>query len=77
VVRNRPYAGGFITEHYGEPALGRHALQVEINRALYMDERALSEKPGFAALSARLVAVFAEIAAAWEAESGARRMAAE
>ena len=39
VVRNKPYAGGFITEHYGEPALGRHALQIEINRALYMDER--------------------------------------
>ena len=41
VVRNKPYAGGFITEHYGEPALGRHALQIEINRALYMDERSL------------------------------------
>ena len=33
VIRNKPYAGGFITEHYGEPALGRHALQIEINRA--------------------------------------------
>ena len=32
VARNKPYAGGFITEHYGEPALGRHALQIEINR---------------------------------------------
>ena len=42
VVRNKPYAGGFITEHYGEPALGRHALQIEINRALYMDERTLA-----------------------------------
>ena len=44
VVRNKPYAGGFITEHYGEPALGRHALQIEINRALYMDERSPGEK---------------------------------
>ena len=77
VVRNRPYAGGFITEHYGEPSLGRHALQVEINRALYMDERALTEKPGFAALGARLVDVFAQIAEAWAAGTGLRRMAAE
>jgi N-formylglutamate amidohydrolase len=40
VVRNKPYAGGFITEHYGNPASGMHAVQIEINRALYMDERA-------------------------------------
>ena len=47
VVRNKPYAGGFITEHYGEPALGLHALQIEINRALYMDERTLARAAGF------------------------------
>ena len=47
VVRNKPYAGGFITEHYGEPALGLHALQIEINRALYMDERSLARRPDF------------------------------
>ncbi len=39
VSRNKPYAGGFITEHYGNPSAGLHALQIEINRALYMDER--------------------------------------
>jgi N-formylglutamate deformylase len=39
VLRNKPYAGGFITEHYGDPAAGFHAVQIEINRALYMDER--------------------------------------
>ena len=38
VCRNKPYAGGFITEHYGRPARGLHALQIEVNRALYMDE---------------------------------------
>ena len=38
VAHNRPYAGGFITEHYGRPAKGLHALQLEVNRALYMDE---------------------------------------
>jgi N-formylglutamate amidohydrolase len=38
VTRNRPYAGGHVTRHYGRPVRGIHALQVEINRALYMDE---------------------------------------
>lgn len=38
VTRNQPYAGGFTTQRYGRPATGRHALQIEINRALYMDE---------------------------------------
>ncbi|MFE1601790.1 N-formylglutamate amidohydrolase [Methylobacterium sp. ID0610] len=63
VVRNKPYAGGFITEHYGEPSLGRHALQIEINRALYMDERTLIPKPGFDALVERLAAVFRAVSA--------------
>ena len=61
--RNRPYAGGFITEHYGEPGLGRHALQIEINRALYMNEQSLALTAGFATLADNLAAVFAEIAA--------------
>ncbi|MBM3575385.1 MAG: N-formylglutamate amidohydrolase [Alphaproteobacteria bacterium] len=38
IQRNRPYAGGFITEHFGQPDLGWHALQIEVSRALYMDE---------------------------------------
>ena len=41
VARNNPYAGGFNTEQYGRPAHGRHALQVEIKRSLYMDENSL------------------------------------
>jgi N-formylglutamate amidohydrolase len=46
VVRNNPYAGGFSTEHYGRPALGLHALQIEINRALYMDEDKIERSAG-------------------------------
>ncbi len=61
VVRNKPYAGGFITEHYGEPALGRHALQVEINRAIYMDERGMQKKPRFAAVASDMTQVFAQV----------------
>lgn len=45
VARNAPYAGGFNTEHYGHPARGQHALQIEINRRLYLDERRFSLTP--------------------------------
>lgn len=51
VARNKPYAGGFITEHYGRPARGLHALQIEINRSLYIDEVTLRKKPGFSKLA--------------------------
>jgi len=39
---NRPYAGGFITEHYGRPVRGVHALQLEVNRGIYLDEATLT-----------------------------------
>jgi N-formylglutamate deformylase len=51
VSRNKPYAGGFITEHYGNPAAGLHAVQLEINRALYMDERRYERSESFARLA--------------------------
>ena len=38
VQRNKPYAGGFVTRHYGRPEEKVHALQIELNRGLYMDE---------------------------------------
>ncbi len=47
VACNRPYAGGYITEHYGRPAEGLHAMQIEINRALYMDEARFTKTAGF------------------------------
>ena len=54
VSRNKPYAGGFITEHYGNPAAGLHAIQLEINRALYMDERRYERSGNFRGLAADL-----------------------
>jgi N-formylglutamate amidohydrolase len=54
VSRNKPYAGGFITEHYGNPAAGLHAIQLEVNRALYMDERRYQRSAHFAQLAADL-----------------------
>ena len=47
VERNQPYAGGFITEHYGKPFAARHAVQLEVNRALYMNEATLMPHDGF------------------------------
>jgi len=46
VVRNNPYAGGYTTEHYGRPMVGLHTLQIEINRALYMDEERIERTAG-------------------------------
>ncbi len=50
IARNKPYAGGFITEHYGRPDRGIHAVQLEINRGLYMNERTLVPNAGFNAI---------------------------
>ena len=76
VVRNKPYAGGFITEHYGEPNLGRHALQIEVNRALYMNETSLAMHSGFPGLMEALRTVIAEVATGL-GDLAPRRMAAE
>jgi N-formylglutamate amidohydrolase len=49
---NKPFAGGYIVEHYGRPAAGLEALQIEIHRAIYMDEASLRLKDGAAHLKA-------------------------
>jgi N-formylglutamate amidohydrolase len=61
VSRNKPYAGGFITEHYGQPQRGLHAVQIEFNRRLYMDERSLQKTPEFDRLAVNVAAVVAEL----------------
>jgi N-formylglutamate deformylase len=45
--RNDPYAGGYVTRHYGRPRGNVHALQIEIARGLYMDETTLDKRPGY------------------------------
>jgi N-formylglutamate amidohydrolase len=62
VARNSPYAGGFTTERYGRPDENVHALQVEINRALYLDEAAIAPTAGFDTLKTDLEALFAALA---------------
>lgn len=62
VGRNDPYAGGFTTRHYGRPDRGRHTLQIEINRGLYMDELRIERGAGFAGLRRDLDALVGALA---------------
>jgi N-formylglutamate amidohydrolase len=52
VARNTPFAGGHTTQNYGRPGHRTHALQIEINRALYVDERTLERTTGYARIRA-------------------------
>ncbi|WP_426015145.1 N-formylglutamate amidohydrolase [Caulobacter sp. DWR2-3-1b2] len=63
VARNAPYAGGYTTEHYGRPARRTHAIQVEINRALYMNETTREPTEGLARLKADIETVTRQLAA--------------
>lgn len=51
---NTPYAGGYTTQHYGRPETGVQAIQIEINRSLYMDERSISRLPVFDSVRERM-----------------------
>src|SRR3954464_7504860 len=77
VSRNKPYAGGFITEHYGNPAAGLHAIQLELNRALYMDERRFERSASFGRLAADLETLAKNLAAIAVQELRPYRAAAE
>ena len=63
VTRNNPYSGGFTTQNYGRPRRGMHALQIEINRALYMDEERILRKDTIAGLTRDMAAMLRELAA--------------
>ncbi len=61
VARNAPYAGGYVTQTYGRPIEGVHALQIEINRRLYLDETRITRNPGFESLRATLRQILGEL----------------
>lgn len=61
VSRNTPFAGAYVTQQYGRPHRRQHAIQVEIDRALYMDETLIEPHSGFAEIRNRLQGVIAEI----------------
>jgi N-formylglutamate deformylase len=63
VARNAPFAGGYITQFYGRPDHGVHALQIELARGLYMDEARIERLPGFAGAAARVGRAVGRLAA--------------
>jgi len=63
VLRNTPYAGGFTTRHYGRPQEGLHAMQIEINRGIYMNEATHEPLPEFDRLRDALGHLVATLAA--------------
>jgi N-formylglutamate amidohydrolase len=77
VQRNQPYAGGFTTQRYGRPGIGRHALQIEINRALYMNETRHEKLPAAAAIERLMAGLLEEISSAALTVLPARPLAAE
>jgi len=61
VARNTPYAGGHTTMLHGRVTEGIHALQIEINRGLYLDEENLTRTPGFEVLKRQLASALERI----------------
>lgn len=62
VVRNKPYKGGYVVNHYADVSRNRHSMQIEINRRLYMDEVALKRNDNFDKFKADLAAVSQAVA---------------
>ncbi|GGL81328.1 N-formylglutamate amidohydrolase [Wenxinia marina] len=63
VARNMPFAGAYITQAYGRPARRQHAVQVEVDRALYMNERRVEPNANYEAFRRLMESVVAELAA--------------
>lgn len=63
VARNAPFAGAYTAQHYGRPSRRQHVVQIELDRALYMDEATITPNAGFEAFRRRLMAVAADIVA--------------
>ena len=70
VSRNDPYAGGYVTRHYGRPREHVHVLQVEVARGLYMDEATIEKRAGFGVLRDRLSLVVESLVAALRHDPG-------
>ncbi len=75
VTRNSPFAGAYTVQHYGRPGRNQHAIQIEIDRSLYMDEATITPHEGYPAFKAMLERVIAGISDF--ARATPTRMAAE
>jgi N-formylglutamate amidohydrolase len=76
VLRNAPFAGAYVAQHYGRPSSGMHAVQIEIDRGLYLDEARVEPGPGFEAFRVLMRGVVSELAALGESPAQPR-LAAE
>ena len=74
VLRNKPYAGGYITEHFGAASQSCEAMQIEMNRGLYMDERTLARKPAFDLVAQDMAVVAGALAALANAQARQMRL---
>lgn len=61
VARNSPFAGAYVTQHYGRPSRHQHVIQVEIDRRLYMDEATIRPSEDFAAFKGLIDQVVAQV----------------
>ncbi|RCS23914.1 N-formylglutamate amidohydrolase [Phyllobacterium salinisoli] len=77
VAHNKPYAGGYITEHYGRPTRGFHALQIEVNRGLYLNERTFAKHAGFELLRKDIDMFLADLSSLPDYHFGVPPLAAE
>ena len=59
--RNVPFAGAYITQHYGQPLQSKHVVQVEIDRTLYLDEGSVKPSENFEVMKTRLRGVLGEV----------------
>ncbi|MDE2303707.1 MAG: N-formylglutamate amidohydrolase [Sphingomonadales bacterium] len=80
-AHNRPYAGGYVLERHARPSEGRHAIQLEIDRSIYLDSRLLEPGEQFGAITELLIGLVRrlarEVAASGEIASGEWAEAAE
>lgn len=63
VARNAPFAGAYVTQHYGRPGAGQHAVQIEIDRALYLDEQRIAPSRDYAAFRTLMTGIVADLCA--------------
>lgn len=68
IARNAPFAGAFTAQHYGRPSRNQHVIQIEIDRALYMDEATITPHDGFDDFRMMMAEVTAKIAAIGRSE---------
>jgi len=61
VSRHAPFAGAYVTQRYGRPATGYHAIQIEIDRALYMNEQLVRPNANFDAMKRVISGVLARV----------------